>query len=226
MHAALQRIEDAPADLCGQFYDAVVRGAACVLGGAKPAALFNFIPRGTPVPAAAHALPLADTARRLAAGLSARFADADLHAAVMFATAGRALLFVSRPSRLETLIAEPEPRAFLARAGYAVDCHLGLVASLRERLQAYERAHASGAPCKRDCIVCTFPHEVGLLLGYPLEDVRGFIENGGRGAVAVGPWKAYGDADEARRRWDALAACRASVIRNYANGTPFEALIA
>lgn len=226
MHAALHHPEGAPADLRGQFYDAVVRGAACVLGGAKPAALFNFIPRGASAPAALPAPSLADAARRLAAGLSGRFADADLHAAAMCATDRRALLFVSRPSRLEALAAEPEARAFLVRAGYAVDCHLGLVASLRERLQAYERSHAAGAPCKRDCIVCTFPHEVGLLLGYPLEDVRGFIENGGRGAVAVGPWKAYGDADEARRRWDALAACRASVIGSYANGTPFEALIA
>lgn len=221
------------ADLRDQFYRSIVRSAACVLGGVKPAALFNFIPRDAKTPAAPGGQastpavpPLADVARELAWDLSARFADADLHAAVMFSTAGRSLLFVSRPSKLDALLGDPEVRAYLAGAGYATGGHLAVVASLRERLRAYRSSHAAGAPCKRDCIVCTFPHEVGLLLGYPLEDVRGFIDNGGRGASAVGPWKAYGDVAEARRRWDCLAACRREVIGNYANGTPFEALIA
>ena len=36
-----------------------------------------------------------------------------------------------------------------------------------------------------------FPHEMGLLLGYPIEDVRGFIEHNGCGCLYSGYWKVY-----------------------------------
>ncbi|MDR3231179.1 MAG: DUF3793 family protein [Synergistaceae bacterium] len=44
-----------------------------------------------------------------------------------------------------------------------------------------------------------FPHEIGLFLGYPPEDVREFIRNRGRGCLATGYWKVYGDVREAKR---------------------------
>ena len=37
-----------------------------------------------------------------------------------------------------------------------------------------------------------FPHEVGLFLGYPPEDVRGFMECRAKGFRCVGCWKVYG----------------------------------
>ncbi|MDR1622011.1 MAG: DUF3793 family protein [Synergistaceae bacterium] len=43
-----------------------------------------------------------------------------------------------------------------------------------------------------------FPHEIGLFLGYPPEDVEGFIRNQGRGSLACGYWKVYGDVGRAR----------------------------
>ncbi len=42
-----------------------------------------------------------------------------------------------------------------------------------------------------------FPHELGLLLGYPVEDVLGFIENRGQNFLYTGYWKVYGNVDEA-----------------------------
>ena len=33
-----------------------------------------------------------------------------------------------------------------------------------------------------------FPHEIGLLLGYPPGDVMGFIENEGRNSLCIGYW--------------------------------------
>lgn len=41
-----------------------------------------------------------------------------------------------------------------------------------------------------------FPHELGLLLGYPVEDVLGFIENRGQNFLYTGYWKVYGNVDE------------------------------
>lgn len=36
-----------------------------------------------------------------------------------------------------------------------------------------------------------FPHEIGFLLGYPPEDVEGFIRNNGQKFLCVGEWKVY-----------------------------------
>lgn len=41
-----------------------------------------------------------------------------------------------------------------------------------------------------------FPHEIGLFLGYPYEDVIGFIENKGRNYLYSGYWKVYKNKDE------------------------------
>jgi hypothetical protein len=36
-----------------------------------------------------------------------------------------------------------------------------------------------------------FPHELGVLLGYPIEDVEGFICHNGRNSMLIGYWKVY-----------------------------------
>ena len=41
-----------------------------------------------------------------------------------------------------------------------------------------------------------FPHEMGLLLGYPVEDVEGFIQNEGKNYLYAGYWKVYADAEQ------------------------------
>ena len=48
------------------------------------------------------------------------------------------------------------------------------------------------------------PHEVGVFLGYPLEDVEGFIENEGRNSKFAGYWKVYGDEIGALQKFDAF----------------------
>ena len=52
-----------------------------------------------------------------------------------------------------------------------------------------------------------FPHEIGLFLGYPPEDVDGFIRNGARCAKCVGPWKVYGDEQAARCKFAQYRKC-------------------
>lgn len=44
-----------------------------------------------------------------------------------------------------------------------------------------------------------FPHEMGLLLGYPTEDVEGFIEHQGDKCLCVGYWKVYANREKKER---------------------------
>lgn len=42
----------------------------------------------------------------------------------------------------------------------------------------------------------TFPHKLGLLLGYPAVDVQGFMEHDGKNFLYSGYWKVYGNLKE------------------------------
>ncbi|MDE5884395.1 MAG: DUF3793 family protein [Oscillospiraceae bacterium] len=53
-----------------------------------------------------------------------------------------------------------------------------------------------------------FPHEIGIFLGYPIEDVLGFIENHGENYVFSGYWKVYGNAEQARHTFSNYDKCR------------------
>ncbi len=44
-----------------------------------------------------------------------------------------------------------------------------------------------------------FPHEMGIILGYPLEDVNGFMCNEGRNYILSGYWKVYDKPTDACR---------------------------
>ena len=70
-----------------------------------------------------------------------------------------------------------------------------------------------------------FPHEVGLFLGYPAEDVRGFIENRAAGCKCVGCWKVYGDVNAAKMRFASFEKCTRDNCGRLRRGCTLEQLI-
>jgi hypothetical protein len=50
-----------------------------------------------------------------------------------------------------------------------------------------------------------FPHEIGFFLGYPVCDVLGFMQCNGEGCKLCGPWKVYGDVEQAKRQFAEFA---------------------
>ncbi len=107
---------------------------------------------------------------------------------------GRALLYLFRPAALSRDLAQEEVRRLLRQAGYRDLGQGACLAELRRRLGA-------GGD---------FPHEIGLFLGYPPEDVAGFVRHRGKGCKCVGCWKVYGDEAAARRQFAAFKACTAN----------------
>lgn len=63
-----------------------------------------------------------------------------------------------------------------------------------------------------------FPHEIGVFLGYPLEDIRGFIENRGRNGLCCGEWKVYHEPEKAQKTFAKLKKCRDVYWRLFQNG--------
>jgi len=63
-----------------------------------------------------------------------------------------------------------------------------------------------------------FPHEVGLLLGYPVEDVAGFIDYKGKNYLYSGYWKVYEDVEEKKKLFEAYENAKEQLILLLANG--------
>lgn len=70
----------------------------------------------------------------------------------------------------------------------------------------------------RICGSASFPHEIGFFLGYPQEDVLGFIRHRGRHCKHCGLWKVYGDVSHAKTLFEEYRQCRHQLVRHVMNG--------
>lgn len=60
-----------------------------------------------------------------------------------------------------------------------------------------------------------FPHEIGIFLGYPIWDVKGFIEHKGQDYRLCGYWKVYQDVEGAKKKFKEYDKIRMSALRQY-----------
>ena len=114
-----------------------------------------------------------------------------------------ALLYLYREGHLQREWEKPGAADFLRRHGYEPG------AAVQENVELLLRRIA-----RRPC----FPHEIGLFLGYPLEDVQGFIENCGKNYRLCGCWKVYGDPQAALRCFARYEKCARVYLQCYQNG--------
>ena len=61
-----------------------------------------------------------------------------------------------------------------------------------------------------------YPHEIGVFLGYPLDDVIGFIEH--KPYYLVGDWKVYQNVNEAKKQFDLFRQTKEKMLNQIHNG--------
>ena len=120
----------------------------------------------------------------------------------------RVLIYVYRPRALEQDLRDGRARAILERNGYPPEPPGRCLIRLMERLQGKNG----------------FPHEIGLFLGYPPEDVQGFIEHKACGHKCAGCWKVYGDPEAARCTFERYERCSRDYDRQWRLGKSIERL--
>jgi len=72
---------------------------------------------------------------------------------------------------------------------------------------------------------CKFPHEIGVFLGYPPEDVRAFIEKKGRDYLCCRYWKVYHNEKSAREIFGFIDAAKARAIQLLTQQIPTYAVV-
>ncbi len=61
----------------------------------------------------------------------------------------------------------------------------------------------------------TFPHEIGIFLGYPIEDVKCFIEHKGQGCKYCGMWKVYCNVEDCKKLFAQYDKCTSIYKQQY-----------
>jgi len=120
------------------------------------------------------------------------------------------ILFVYRRSMLENRLNQPCIKEFLARAGYLPEYDLD------QKLEIIGEKIRQG----RD-----FPHEIGLFLDYPFEDVIGFIRNKGKGYKINGCWKVYSDINRAQVMFRSYRRCREILCAGVEQGMTIQEIL-
>lgn len=121
------------------------------------------------------------------------------------------LLYI-RPA-LEAYLSRPEVKVLMERFGYRgwdLEEILSLVSIKYEEHM-------------EDC--AGFPHEIGLLLGYPAKDETGFIENNGKNFLYIGYWKVYSDLSECKRIFQSYNHAREHIIHMVSRGMKIDAIL-
>ena len=116
-------------------------------------------------------------------------------------TEEKVAILLYRKDRLEKYLKMPQVQDLLQKAGYT-SCQLEDI--LPVFCERYETFAEKGEP---------FPHELGLLLGYPPEDVEGFIRHQGRNSLCTGYWKVYADKEVKLRIFEKYEYARDNLIQ-------------
>ena len=99
---------------------------------------------------------------------------------------GRCLVLFYRPEELDRYLKQPGVNELIREYGYTDMSVDRILKRLSERIGDFSRRGMG------------FPHEIGVFLGYPLDDVKGFIKNEGKKYLMIGYWKVYSDLAGAR----------------------------
>ena len=121
----------------------------------------------------------------------------------------RALIYVFRPTSLEKDLSNTQAKWILASMGYK---HFNSKTCLK-------RLKIRVKKCPE------FPHEIGLFLGYPPEDVLGFILHKGNCCKCCGCWKVYGNEEKAVREFAKYKKCSDIYYSKWLQGTSMNKLI-
>ncbi len=118
----------------------------------------------------------------------------------------KALIYLYRPAKLEKDLSCSLSEELLRQCGYQCRGGNRCLTKLAQRLRRQE----------------DFPHEIGLFLSYPAEDVRGFLEQ--RPCKCTGCWKVYENEETAKKTFAKYRKCTEIYCQQYSKGTNIERL--
>lgn len=120
---------------------------------------------------------------------------------VLMVTEKKTTILLYRKYPFESYISQKKVGKLLKSIGYQEDSIDYILHFFQLRYNEYMAAGKA------------FPHEMGLLLGYPVEDVEGFIKNEGKNFLYTGYWKVYENLPEKMKLFRKFKLAKEKLIR-------------
>ena len=120
----------------------------------------------------------------------------------------KVLIYVYRPEKLRADLMDHTAQTILDQQGYSPGNADKCLVQLAKKLRGNS----------------DFPHEIGLFLGYPAEDVHGFMVNKACSCKCAGCWKVYGDVESAQKKFAQYKKCTRIYCQLYAQGKDIDRL--
>ncbi|SHO51157.1 DUF3793 family protein [Anaerocolumna xylanovorans] len=118
----------------------------------------------------------------------------------------------------EVLLRNIDNPLFLGKGYKLDDCYPEeTLECLKERYGRYQRNKNLG-------LTKDFPHEIGIILGYPAADVEEYIRNNGENYILCGYWKVYRNAEEAVKLFAVFSRIRGDAMKLFFSGRPLSEL--
>lgn len=115
--------------------------------------------------------------------LSVVLKKTELSFRILYPGRERLVILIYREAKLKEYLEREEVMAFIYKCGYETS-------DISKIFPVFVKRYMRYMELKQD-----FPHELGLFLGYPIEDVEGFIKENGKNYLYSGYWKVYKDAE-------------------------------
>ncbi|MCR4869621.1 MAG: DUF3793 family protein [Lachnospiraceae bacterium] len=124
----------------------------------------------------------------------------------------RVVLLVFRKEMLMHYLKREDVRIFLQSLGYEGSFGISL-AHFQKRYQDFVNRRMN------------FPHEMGIFLGYPLCDVKGFIDNEGDNFRMVGYWKVYQNVHQTKKLFQQFDDIKDDMVCRLSKGDSLETIM-
>lgn len=120
---------------------------------------------------------------------------------------GKPLIYAYRPKRLEKDLQDTQAKELLKKRGYCTENPNYCLAQLMRKFREGE-----------------FPHEIGLFLSYPPEDVKAFMCSTRKGVCCTGCWKAYSNKEAALNCFRKFRKCTDIYCKLHKRGKSIESM--
>lgn len=120
------------------------------------------------------------------------------------------LLFLCDINWIKKIISLPQNKKFFKSFGYTVvDNPYSMLFQIFSRISDSKN----------------FPHEIGLFLGYPLNDVINFINHHGKNCKLCGYWKSYSNVEQAQQKFIQYKNCSRLCCKLFDQGYSVQQII-
>ena len=179
------------------FQKQLIEYGACTFGRMKTGSLFRILRKDIP------------NSEECMCYFDKQCSPFGYHICVLQENKEGCLVYVYNAHKLEYILSEPSIQIFLSDFGYDVFDVDTALQRLKQRL--YEQSE--------------FPHEIGIFLGFPLQDVQAFITPQKK-CKLVGYWKVYGNLEDTLKTFEAYDQARDYVIGMTGNGNEIRDILA